>query len=215
MKILQDIYPSAIEPLPFNIEKIASDLQLFQYSLANNVFSDDLLNKLYSEIFTLNKNRNLKIAAVGRGDAHVLRKSIRTDKTKWIEGNNLAQCMFLAKLEEIRLQINRHLMLGLFDIEAHYAVYRPGDFYKRHLDSFIGGNNRLLSMVIYLNKSWLIEDGGLLNLYKDEGTIPIISVIPSWGNVVFFLSETVPHEVLVTNKDRYSIAAWFRCRQEI
>ncbi len=105
-------------------------------------------------------------------------------------------------------------MLGLFDFEAHFAVYNKGDFYKKHLDSFKGEKNRLISMVIYLNKDWQEADGGILNVYQDiDDEKPLISVLPKWGNVILFLSEELAHEVTISNKTRYSIANWFRVRE--
>lgn len=37
---------------------------------------------------------------------------------------------FLDKMEEIRLEANRHFFLGLFEYEAHFAKYEKGDFYQ-------------------------------------------------------------------------------------
>jgi SM-20-related protein len=38
----------------------------------------------------------------------------------------------------MRLALNARLFLGLFDFEAGYAVYPPGGFFTRHVDSFRG-----------------------------------------------------------------------------
>jgi len=35
-------------------------------------------------------------------------------------------------------------------------------------------------------------------------------VLPQLGTLVVFLSEEFPHEVLAAQRDRYSIAGWFR-----
>jgi len=37
-----------------------------------------------------------------------------------------------------------------------------------------------------------------------------MQVTPSYGTLVTFLSEEMPHEVLVSKRDRYAIAGWFR-----
>jgi len=110
----------------------------------------------------------------------------------------------------MQLYINRRLFLGLFSFESHFSHYAAGDFYKRHYDAFKGQANRVLSMVVYLNSDWTQEDGGELVLYTDSRDVEGITVTPSFGTVVVFLSEDFPHEVLTTHRDRYSIAGWFR-----
>ena len=68
----------------------------------------------------------------------------------------------------------------------------------------------MLSLVVYLNPNWLPEYGGDLVLYTNDNDVEGISVKPSFGTVVVFLSEDFPHEVKVTQRDRYSIAGWFK-----
>ena len=47
-------------------------------------------------------------------------------------------------------------------------------------------------------------------LYKHDADQEGIKVVPLLGTVVTFLSEDFPHEVLPANRDRFSIAGWFR-----
>ena len=42
-----------------------------------------------------------------------------------------------------------------------------------------------------------------------------ISITPSFGTIVVFLSEEFPHEVLPAMRDRYAIAGWFRLNSSI
>ena len=100
------------------------------------------------------------------------------------------------------------LFLGLFNFESHFAVYRPGDFYRRHLDAFRGDSNRVLSLVTYLNSDWDPEDGGELVIYPQDE--PALRVTPGFGTLVLFLSASFPHEVLAARRERYSVAGWFR-----
>lgn len=200
----------------FDTENISDNLRQYGYAHVKNLLDEHLLEELHKEIKELDANEEMTPAAIGRGESHLVAKSIRSDKTKWLEFNSLTQRLLLDSLEKIRVQVNQNLLLGLFDIEAHYAVYRPGDFYKRHFDSFVGEKNRLLSMVLYLNKDWHIADGGLLNLYENaETTSPFVSIAPAWGECVLFLSEEVSHEVTVASRNRYSIAIWFHCRKPL
>jgi len=104
------------------------------------------------------------------------------------------------------------LFLGLFSFESHFAHYPPGAFYKTHLDAFKGESNRILSVVTYLNSGWLPDDGGEMVLYTETDSL---SVTPALSTLAIFLSEDFPHEVLPTQRDRYSIAGWFRLNTSI
>jgi SM-20-related protein len=207
--------PSAL-PDTFDIEKICRQLSECGFAHISELLPATLLRALYKEVAVLDKEFALQSAGIGRGGDHMIRKTIRSDKIKWIDGATLAQCQLQEQLENLRFELNKNLILGLFDVESHYAVYRKGDFYKRHLDSFNGQKNRILSMVIYLNKDWNEQDGGLLNAYTDEeSTTPFASVLPRWGDAVVFLSEQVSHEVTPAYRNRYSIATWFRCNSVV
>ena len=118
-------------------------------------------------------------------------------------------------MENLRIEINRRLFLGLFDYESHYAHYGPGDFYKRHVDAFKGSSNRLLSSVVYLNADWTEADQGELLMFHDEEVSPFLIVEPVFNQCVIFLSEQFPHEVRAAKRDRYSIAGWFRTNNSI
>ncbi len=203
---------TASQPNIFDINLVCDQLLNDGFAHISGLFTETLLISLYNEIQIIDKNRELQLAGIGRGDDHIIHETIRSDKIKWIDGETLAQVQFQHRLEQLRLEMNQHLMLGLFDIESNFAVYREGDFYKRHLDSFIGAKNRVLSMVVYLNPEWTSSQGGLLKLYNDKKPSSLFAeIIPIWGNVVIFLSEKIPHEVTPTTHTRYSIATWFRC----
>ncbi len=87
---------------------------------------------------------------------------------------------------------NRGLMIGLFEFEACFAVYQPGEFYDRHLDSFEGARNRVVSLVVYLNEDWTEESGGALVVWPegaDEAAEPVARILPERAGVVFMLSK--------------------------
>lgn len=156
-------------------------------------------------------------AGIGRGREHLLDGDIRRDRTAWLDRAADAERVFLDWLETLRLALNRELFMGLFDVEAQFAWYPPGAFYRCHLDAFqeeegavvAPGSNRILSAVFYLNPDWPAGAGGELVLYGHDGQ-HLATVQPQAGTAVFFLSEQFPHEVLPAHRDRYSIAAWFR-----
>ncbi|MDA0147742.1 2OG-Fe(II) oxygenase [Vibrio sp. LaRot3] len=151
-----------------------------------------------------------KNARIGRNDDTQREETIRSDKIQWLSsamGHPVGQ--FLDKMEQIRLEANRHFYLGLFEYEAHFAKYEKGDFYQKHLDCFKGNENRRLTTVFYMNEQWDESDAGELVVY-DLDDNHIATIPPKSGRLFVFLSEQFPHEVLPTNAERFSIAGWFR-----
>lgn len=107
-------------------------------------------------------------------------------------------------------------MLGLFEMEVCFAVYPPGGFYDRHLDSFAGARNRVVSLVAYLNEDWDAAKGGALAIWPEgaePADAPAARIIPEPGGVVLMLSEAIPHAVEVTNEKRLGLAGWWRVNQ--
>lgn len=190
-------------------ETIASDLSATGYSVLPNVLPLSLLDKLSSHVQTMSA-ADFKKAGIGRDSEHQLNQVVRSDEICWINNDSDAGTDWLEWVESLQTFFNRRLFLGLFSSESHYAHYGPGDFYKKHSDAFKGEANRVLSMVVYLNRDWLAEEGGELLIYTGEETQATIKVTPSFGTVVVFLSEDFPHEVLPARRDRFSIATWFR-----
>jgi len=146
-------------------------------------------------------------AAVGRGVEQQRNRFVRRDLIHWIDERDPALAPWHAWTESLRVHLNRQLFLGLFSFESHVAHYRPGDFYRRHVDAFRGEANRVISLVCYLNEAWKEGDGGELVLYTDPGPV---TVQPTYRTVVLFLSEETPHEVKPAQRDRYSVTGWFR-----
>jgi len=151
-------------------------------------------------------------ARIGRGEGRRVASAVRGDWIRWLDGSTEAQQLFLGKLERIRQEVNAALLLGLFEVEAHFALYPPGAGYQRHVDAFQHDNPRRLSAVLYLNRHWRRSQGGELAVYDTEGR-ELQRVLPEAGTLVLFLSQTVPHAVLPTRRWRASIAAWFRLRE--
>lgn len=148
-------------------------------------------------------------AAIGRGSEQHENSFVRSDSIFWLELNSGIDRQWLDLMEQLRLALNRELFLGLFEFEAHYACFESGSFYKRHLDAFRGEENRVVSVVLYLNPDWQPTDGGELVIYPEELSAGN-RILPFAGTLAVFLSEEFPHEVLPANRTRYSIAGWFR-----
>lgn len=180
-----------------------------------NAIPETLCLALLAEVQNLAEEGELKKAGIGRGDDFHIDNSIRRDKTKWLDGSTPAQRDYLALMASLQYELNRAFFLGLFEYEAHFALYPEGAFYKKHLDSFRGNANRMVTTVSYLNPDWQAEWGGELAVYNEEDTQLLTTVIPEIGKLVVFMSEQIPHEVKVTHQPRVSIAGWFRCNNSI
>lgn len=181
------------------------------YAVMPGYFSPFLVRALRHEAAARHGAGEFSRAGIGRRDGQHRNDLVRRDSICWLEGGTLAQCRLFEEMEKLRQAINRSLFLGLFELEAHFARYPEGAFYRRHLDAFRGHDGRVVSTVIYLNEAWVAGDGGCLRLWPDSGAgAPALDVAPRGGTLVSFLSERIPHEVLPARRERLSIAGWFR-----
>lgn len=137
---------------------------------------------------------------------------LRGDDTRWFATEALtpAQQVFVERMEAVRIALSRRLLLGLVESESHYAVYRPGMGYARHLDCLRGSDRRVVSAVFYLNHRWRECEGGALRLYLADATHR--DIYPRAGTLLLFLSAEFEHEVLPATRDRLSVACWMRQR---
>lgn len=190
-------------------ERICQDLQTSGYSIAPNALPEKLGAAICEQLYGLDSTE-FSVAGIGRQSQHMQNEFVRTDRICWFTGETETGRLWLEWADRLQTYLNRRLFLGLFSFESHLAHYGSGDFYKRHYDAFQNQRNRVLSMVVYLNPNWGPEDGGELVLYRDDADQSGTKVTPLMGTVVLFLSEEFPHEVLPANRDRYSIAGWYR-----
>ena len=190
-------------------DAIAKDIADSGYSIQAKALPQPLLDTLSDQVQAMPAS-DFKQAGIGRNSDHQLNQVVRSDEICWINNDNDAGADWLEWVESLQAYLNRHLFLGLLSTESHFAHYAPGDFYKKHSDAFKGQANRVLSMVVYLNRDWLADNGGELLIYREEDSQAAIKVTPNFGTIVVFLSEDFPHEVLPAQRDRFSIATWFR-----
>ncbi len=192
-----------------DIAKISKQLEDTGYIVLAKPLVDKLLVDLLRRCQEDDPTR-FHAAQVGRGAAKKKINSMRGDVIDWLDASNSTDKIYLACMEELRLGLNEALYLGLFDYESHYAIYGKGDGYAKHSDVLQGKKNRILTTVLYLNEDWQACDGGELVVFDPTGNIVIATVEPTFGTMIIFLSESFPHEVLVSHATRRSIAGWFR-----
>ena len=201
-------------------ELIANDVIDKGHSIRPYALPENLTALLLQHITEL-PSENFKRAGIGRAKEHTINDFIRTDEICWITGNSHAGNAWIKWAGALQSYLNKRLFLGLFSFESHFSHYAKGDFYKKHKDAFKGEDNRVLSVVVYLNPNWSADDGGELVIYPAQSSSSVIvdnskiTVTPNFGTIVVFLSEEFPHEVLPALRDRYAIAGWFRLNTSI
>lgn len=192
-----------------NIAEIAEQLEHTGYIVLDKPLPDKLLTQLVVRGQDDGSAR-FHAAHVGRGADKQQSNLIRGDVINWLDETDSTDQAYLAWMEKLRIGLNAALYLGLFDYECHYAIYRAGAGYAKHLDVLHGKKNRILSTVLYLNEDWQVSDGGELILFDATGLTVIATVTPRLGKMIIFLSDAFPHQVLSTHSTRRSLAGWFR-----
>lgn len=203
--------PLALPP-PRTLERIVAAVEATGYAVEPDFVPRSLVARLWAHAHALDARGELRAAGVGRAEARRVAPGVRGDRIHWLEAATAApgERTALDALEALRLALNRHLMLGLHELELHYAMYPPGARYAAHRDRFRDDDARVVSCVLYLNEHWNAAQGGALRLRLDGGAIR--DVVPDGGTLVVFLSERFVHEVLPATRARLSLAGWFRRR---
>lgn len=136
---------------------------------------------------------------------------IRNDSIYWLDASSddlsHTDILALMHLDNLKDQLKSYFRTSIAEFECHYAVYKPGQFYKRHTDTTSTNNKRVFSFVIYLNEVWSEEDGGQMVGYSADQIL--FNVLPLAGRILIFKSD-IEHEVLPTQKNRYSLTGWYR-----
>ena len=152
-----------------------------------------------------------KMHLAGTGNASVIAQdnNYRSDRIYWLDRghNDPFENAFLDIMDAFVEQLNSSCYTGITGYEFHYTLYEIGSFYKKHIDQFRNSDSRQFSMIFYLNPDWLDGDGGELCVYQND--VPK-KIAPLDGRVVFFKSNEIEHEVLITNKHRLSITGWLK-----
>ena len=191
----------------------AAELTRNGYAVVDKFLEGSTVAALAFECRSLHASGDLQPAAIGRTRGRHLDAVVRGDRTRWFDPEALsaAQARYWSRMETLRKALNRELLLGLEELEAHFALYPPGACYARHRDRFRDDDARVLSTVFYLNTGWLEADGGALRLYLPApGPAAHRDISPVAGTLVMFLSADFEHEVLPARRDRLSIAGWMR-----
>ena len=181
-----------------------------ELSARDHVIIDDFLKEeLFLEIraFLLQRLPNFNEAGIGAEAQQLIDSRIRGDFTYWLDREKDAGIQgFWALMDECSFHFNRFCFLSLAGEEFHLAHYPSGGHYDKHLDKFEKRNNRMISVVIYLNVGWQTGDGGELEIFEKDGGSFLVE--PLGGRCVLFKSAEVPHAVCRAHKSRFSLTGW-------
>lgn len=178
------------------------------YGLINDFLTREEVERSLVLIHLREEEDRFHAAGIGALGDYQKNRIIRGDYICWLDPSlpdHPLQFLF-DRIRELLLGLNRYCYLGLQDFEFHLAYYPAGSYYRKHLDSFRGRHNRIITVVCYLNLKWQPGDGGELVIYPEQGGK--ITVEPTAGKAAVFLSETIPHEVLEARQPRFSITGW-------
>jgi SM-20-related protein len=157
-----------------------------------------------------------KKAGIGQNSECKNDSQVRGDFIHWVDSQKTFELKqrFIPYLNDFIDHLNQKCFLSIKDYEMHYSVYPKGTYYKRHLDQFKKDDNRVLSFICYLNFDWKESDGGGLRIYTNQENKDdqCVDIVPKAGRLVCFKSDVLEHEVLVTNKERYSLTGWLLTR---
>ncbi|KAG2202207.1 hypothetical protein INT47_002126 [Mucor saturninus] len=182
--------------------------------------------------------------AVSLQDAYVMPKDLRAeddpfrdvsardDAIVWLDPNNENNALgtvdtppYLSRILEFISGPLYHDLSKMIRLqgrtEYQLAYYHPnGARYERHRDALptddpSDGNQRRVTVVLYLNPGWVAGDGGEVKILSrtddhglPEGADRIVK--PQMGKILLFLSGVVDYEVLPTHKPRYALTTWLR-----
>jgi len=199
-------------PTQENFNPILDSLANLGWAVDCDFLKEEIMQGLLHECKELHAKGNFKKAAVGKGSQQQVINEVRGDAILWFDEQNLShfQRLFYDKINRLKQSINQDFFLGLKEFECHFAIYPAGSFYKKHSDRFHNTDNRQISCILYLNKDWQEAYGGQLRLYTEtEGQESYYDIKPQWATFACFRSE-LPHEVLPTTRERYSITGWLK-----
>ena len=192
-----------------NFETLIATYIENKVGISEHFLSNTLANNLKLNLIALNTKSLLVEAGIGNAEKVSYDGAIRSDSIYWLDKkhNNAFENEFFALIEEFILYLNRSCFAGITGYEFHYSLYESGDFYLKHLDQFKNNPSRKYSMISYLNADWQESDGGELLIHQLDNNQKIA---PTQGKTVFFKSDELVHEVLVTHNTRMSITGWLK-----
>ena len=180
-----------------------------EIGIAEHFLTETLAASLKENLLALHLAQLLLPAGTGNAKKLNHDNTVRGDAIFWLDKkhNNTHENEFFVRIEAFIAYLNKNCYAGITGYEFHYTLYEAGAFYVRHLDRFHDDAGRAFSMISYLNADWKETDGGELLIHRKGSDMKIT---PTNGKTVFFKSNELEHEVLLTNERRMSITGWLK-----
>lgn len=191
-----------------NFELLINSFINHKVGIDANFISANLASKLKTNLLNLSTSNQLKNAGTGNAQS-IVNKKLRGDEIFWLDKahNDKTENLFFKQIDNFIAYLNSTCYTGITSYEFHYTMYKAGTFYTKHFDQFQNNSDRAFSMIIYLNQNWKLVDGGELCLHQNN---LIQTISPVSRKCVFFKSDEMEHEVLITNAPRLSITGWLK-----
>lgn len=179
-----------------------------QVGISEIFLSTSLATHLKDDLIAHYINHDMHSAGTGN-ESSTQNKTVRGDMIYWLDRkhNNQNENDFFDLMDDFVSRLNSTCYTGITGYEFHYALYETGSFYKKHKDQFRNNESRKYSMITYLNSDWQQNDGGELCIHHTDS---LQNISPTNGKSVFFKSNELEHEVLITHKPRLSITGWLK-----
>lgn len=157
-----------------------------------------------------NKEERFKEAKVGNFSRKKKVKRIRKNSITWIENwqRNAATAFLNEFYKNLAVKLRREFFIPLKWHESQVALYKKGDYYKKHLDQLKLTKHRQVTTILFLNDC---ERGGELVIYNklDRNKVDAI-IAPKKGGLVIFFSSQIFHEVKEATDERMTLTTWLR-----
>jgi len=196
-------------------KQIDDDIHAQGFHVIDHFLPEIHYQNLCTRVQELHLDGSFKTAKIGQKADEKKVSRIRNDQIYWLDEDTQDPAIkaYFDEVDHIKTTLNQSLFLGLNNIEAHFAVYTSGNFYKKHVDQFAQNIDRRITCVYYLNDHWQPEHGGELLLYHQKNQSHI--TLQPYGNRLVCFNSDLPHEVKTTYHIRYSIAAWLKVRPQM
>ncbi len=177
--------------------------------ISSHFLTDQLSGNLKQNLLKLLQQKLLVAAGTGNAEKLNHNAAVRSDSIYWLDRKHedLYEDEFFDRIEAFIKYLNISCYAGITGYEFHYSLYETGSFYKKHMDQFQNNSDRKFSMISYLNEDWQTGDGGQLLIHQTDNDQKID---PTNGKTVFFKSDELAHEVLVTHQRRMSVTGWLK-----
>lgn len=118
--------------MDLSFEELISSYINSKVGITKEFISEEIANNLKINLLKLYNDEEMKSAGIGHFGTFAKNKEIRSDVIYWLDkkNNNPHEMEFFTLIEDFIDYLNRECYTGIKSYEFHYALYKPGTFYK-------------------------------------------------------------------------------------